>query len=122
MKPFKLTENEAQYLAAVCLTEEPERRLPWFPAQFSRASKLQARADLNGFLVAVEKAGLAGDLRADWPTDFWLTRNRHGAGFWDGDYPDGIGERLSDIAHGFGEVWVDKYRGVIRFQPERCIG
>jgi len=21
--------------------------------------------------------------------DFWLTRNGHGAGFWDGDWPDG---------------------------------
>jgi hypothetical protein len=36
--------------------------------------------------------------------DFWLTRNRHGAGFWDRGYPDGIGDRLSDAAHAFGEV------------------
>ncbi len=38
--------------------------------------------------------------------DFWLTRNRHGAGFWDGDYPTAIGKALTDIAHAFGEVWV----------------
>lgn len=35
--------------------------------------------------------------------DFWLTRNRHGAGFWDGDYPANIGKVLTEIAHGFGE-------------------
>ena len=36
--------------------------------------------------------------------DFWLTRNRHGAGFWDGDWPDAEGKRLTDAAHAFGEV------------------
>jgi len=35
--------------------------------------------------------------------DFWLTRNRHGAGFWDGDYSKDLGERLTDAAHSFGE-------------------
>ncbi len=35
--------------------------------------------------------------------DFWLTRNHHGAGFWDGDYPKEVGERLTQIAHSFGE-------------------
>lgn len=45
--------------------------------------------------------------------DFWLTRNRHGAGFWDRSY-DGIsfsgnkldkeiGKKLTDISHKYGE-------------------
>lgn len=38
--------------------------------------------------------------------DFWLTRNRHGAGFWDGDYPEKVGARLTDAAHKFGECWL----------------
>jgi hypothetical protein len=42
--------------------------------------------------------------------DFWLTRNRHGAGFWDGDWDhlDETGEaakRLTDSAHSFGECY-----------------
>lgn len=41
--------------------------------------------------------------------DFWLTRNRHGAGFWDGDYPKQLGEELTKISHEFGEI--DLYRG-----------
>jgi hypothetical protein len=41
--------------------------------------------------------------------DFWLTRNRHGAGYWDGDYPDDIGSRLTDAAHAWGSS--DAYVG-----------
>lgn len=37
--------------------------------------------------------------------DFFLTRCGHGAGFWDGDYPELNGEVLSDAAKKFGEVW-----------------
>lgn len=40
--------------------------------------------------------------------DFWLTRNHHGAGFWDRGNGD-LGERLTTAAHGYGEV--DLYRG-----------
>lgn len=36
--------------------------------------------------------------------DFWLTRNRHGAGFWDGDYPQKDGDLLTKAAHAFGET------------------
>ena len=36
--------------------------------------------------------------------DFWLTRNGHGAGFWDGDYDDEVGTELTKIAHTFKEL------------------
>lgn len=41
--------------------------------------------------------------------DFWLTRNGHGAGFWDGDYEKEVGEALTKISKEFGEV--DLYVG-----------
>lgn len=41
--------------------------------------------------------------------DFWLTRNRHGAGFWDRGLPDDLGKLLTDAAHAFGGV--DLYLG-----------
>lgn len=41
--------------------------------------------------------------------DFWLTRNRHGAGFWDGDYAPEVGKRLTDAAHAYGSC--DLYVG-----------
>lgn len=34
--------------------------------------------------------------------DLWLTRNRHGAGFWDRGLPGDLGQRLTDAAHAMG--------------------
>jgi len=48
---------------------------------------------------SVEKAG----------HDFWLTRCGHGCGFWDGDWPEGAGERLTAACEKFGNV--DLYVG-----------
>jgi len=36
--------------------------------------------------------------------DFWLTRNHHGDGFWDGDWDKDLGRRLTDAAHRFKEM------------------
>ena len=41
--------------------------------------------------------------------DFWLTRNGHGAGFWDGDWEDNIGQRLTEASDVYGSV--DLYVG-----------
>ncbi len=41
--------------------------------------------------------------------DFWLTRNGHGAGFGDGDWPERVGEKLTDASHRCGSV--DLYVG-----------
>lgn len=35
---------------------------------------------------------------------FWLTQNHHGAGFWDGDYPEILGDALTAECHKFEEV------------------
>lgn len=34
--------------------------------------------------------------------DFWLTRNGHGCGFWDGDWPEPYAQALTDAAEAFG--------------------
>lgn len=36
--------------------------------------------------------------------DFWLTRNHHGAGFWDGDWPNDAGHRMTLASHAYGSV------------------
>ena len=41
--------------------------------------------------------------------DFWLTRNGHGAGFWDGDWDEDIGLRLTEASDVYGSV--DLYVG-----------
>jgi hypothetical protein len=33
-----------------------------------------------------------------------LTRNGHGAGFWDGDWPQTVGQRLTKAAKIYGSV------------------
>lgn len=38
--------------------------------------------------------------------DFWLTHNGHGAGFWDGDWPDPLGDELTELSKQFGEIWL----------------
>ena len=41
-------------------------------------------------------------------TDFWFTRNRHGAGFWDRELGV-VGDELTNAAHTVGEISL--YRG-----------
>ena len=36
--------------------------------------------------------------------DFWLTRNGHGTGFWDGDYDDKVGDILTESCKLYGEI------------------
>lgn len=71
-----------------------------------------ARADIVAFLttIAEERPVDAWPLVAKnagrFGQDFWLTRNGHGAGFWDGDWPDEIGTWLTEIARPYGEVYL----------------
>jgi len=72
------------------------------------AARYRARVDLQNFFNAVDDNDLheaANETHDDESIahDFWLTRNGHGAGFWDGDYNDDIGERLTQLAESFGE-------------------
>lgn len=67
----------------------------------------QAIEDCTAF-----QADNASDLEGIDPSqaghDFWLTRNRHGAGFWDRGLGE-VGQRLTDASHAYGEV--DLYVG-----------
>ena len=70
------------------LIEQSERDCAKFQAENA--------GDLSG--IGSEQAG----------HDFWLTRNGHGAGFWDRGL-GALGERLTAAAHAFGQV--DLYTG-----------
>lgn len=62
----------------------------------------QMRKDVTAFLAAsAEDVGTELERAGH---DFWLTRNGHGAGFWDGDWPEDAGERLTKASKVFGEV------------------
>ncbi len=46
---------------------------------------------------------LISDNLVDAGRDFWFTRNGHGAGFWDGDWPES-GDKLTEASKAFGET------------------
>jgi len=50
--------------------------------------------------------------------DFWLNCNGHGSGFWDGDYPEEIGEILDTYCDDVGESYLEVFSGVIYLQGE----
>jgi hypothetical protein len=49
------------------------------------------------------QADLEGENLEQCGTDFYFTRNGHGAGFWDGDYEREKGERLTANSKPYGE-------------------
>lgn len=72
------------------------------PADLAPSTRAAFRRDCKAFAAA------AGPMLSNLDAtqvghDFWLTRNRHGAGFWDGDYPEILGETLTTLSRQFGE-------------------
>jgi hypothetical protein len=69
---------------------------------FSRDAKEQSLGDIEEFVNRAGSLldGIDDDMIGH---DLWLTRNGHGAGFWDRGYGE-IGDKLSDIARKMGEV------------------
>ncbi len=85
------------------------------PSDFSDDAVRAAQRAVSTFLTEVERLDLddtdAWDDAGGWDAvghDLWLTRNGHGAGFWDGDWGT-IGDALTTIAGRLGEV--DVYQG-----------
>lgn len=52
---------------------------------------------IAGRHIAADDATRAGH-------DFWLTRNGHGSGFWDGDWGEELGDTLTELCKGFSDV------------------
>lgn len=81
---------------------------------FDAESLRKAESDCDEFFKRLEANGLT-EATAECADDdqvvhdFWLTRNGHGAGFWDGDYDgfeENLGDNLTALSKEFGEQWV----------------
>ncbi len=88
------------YLEAALWTEEEEVGHATIEEDISNNSKIDAYKDVKKFMSQ------AGDLLNDIDPeqvghDLWLTRNGHGAGFWDRGLGD-VGDKLTAIAKGMG--------------------
>lgn len=73
----------------------------WPLLAFSPESRRMIKADCEAF-VSLANRDLIGLDAGQCGHDLALTRNHHGAGFWDRGYGD-LGDRLAEVAHSFGE-------------------
>ena len=117
----------ASYVEALFFTEEDmwqdeDPDLDTSDLKISSELERKIEDDIKDFIREAEKAGIdfnelpstvgRYNLEDMIGHDFWLTRNRHGAGFWDKDY-GGHEDTLTEVAHGFGEVYVWPENGEI---------
>ena len=78
---------------------------------FSKEAKQKAMADVEKF-VGMAESDINKVLSGSWDAekmetighDLFLTRNGHGAGFWDGDYEEEVGKNLTNIAKNMGSA------------------
>lgn len=66
------------------------------------ATRKRMADDCAAFLDANWEALATADLEQG-GHDFWLTRNGHGCGYWDGDWAEPHATELTDAAHRCGE-------------------
>jgi len=70
----------------------------------------QMTKDCDAFREAneglLEKANEMGLGEGSCGHDFWLTRNGHGAGFWDRGIEE-VGDKLTEACKAYGEVYLD---------------
>lgn len=86
-------------------------------AELARETRLDLEADcrsfwrrMGGFVDAAECNRSGGHSKAAQAGhDFWLTRNGHGAGFWDGDWSEDYADDLAKAAESYGSF--DIYLG-----------
>ena len=99
------------YLEAVAFTDCGEDSDVPKGAQFADVAITEAYATCTDFLAQAVRAGVwqqwidAGMTIESFTYDYWLTRNGHGAGFWDRGL-DGLGDKLSEMATIQGSVYV----------------
>ena len=115
MKIQKLIdEMVSAYLEAVAFTDCGEDSDVPKSAQFADVAILEAYATCADFLTQAVRAGLwqqwidANETIEAFAYDYWLTRNGHGAGFWDRGLGE-LGDNLSEMANLQGSV--DAYCG-----------
>ena len=107
----QLTDFEASYMETALWSTNDNAGLPLdsgyhdnelVPETIARIKKDCTEFEDRATAILNEHDYCSGDFNL--AHDFWLTRNRHGAGFWDGNYPEPLGQKLTALAHSFGEV------------------
>ena len=81
---------------------------------FAEETTATLTKDITSFFELLESEGLLDDAKefqseGRIAVDFWLTRNGHGSGFWDGDYGYSLGDKITHLCKQYGEQ--DIYSG-----------
>ncbi|MBK6587884.1 MAG: hypothetical protein IPG22_06170 [Acidobacteria bacterium] len=107
----------AGYLSAIMFTDTGETDQPAADAEFSDLAEFKAMAACADFLVYCADLGLLSELEKElarqnrafsWDSfgiDFWLSRNGHGAGFFDRGLNE-VGDKLQAAAGTFGNTYI----------------
>jgi len=117
MPPIPLTPSDFNHYLVAALWSSTDDDEPmdvrYETTDFHATAIAKSRLDCEAFLVENKqdiRVLLDGDHKMSRiMNDFWMTRNGHGCGFNDGDYPEEIGDRLTESSDRFGEV--DLYVG-----------
>lgn len=92
------------YIEAIYFTECGDVDQPQSDSKLDESFERESIIDCLAFYSRIELY-LPTDSIAQAGHDFWLTRNRHGTGFWDrGDLYGQFSQKFTDLAHSFGEV------------------
>lgn len=101
----------AAYLEAALWSSKPDgpEGDAWDAAELSPELEAAMARDCAAFYVTHGELVEAHGEASQAGHDFWLTRCGHGAGFWDGDWPEPAASILTKASEGFGNV--DLYLG-----------
>lgn len=105
---MKLDKFKQAYLEAALRTEvdETDQPLNDFYTASDFSSEALATVIMDCGIFQQWAKGMIEDRLSEAGHDFWLTRNGHGAGFWDGDWPE-RGDELTELSLSkdkFGEI------------------
>lgn len=102
------------YIEAALSASYDDQDVPFDDEKYEKKLRKATRAELEAhckrFLEKLESEPFTDDERNEVLFDaetagyhFWMTRNGHGVGFWDGDWPAELGQKLTTLSKSFGE-------------------
>lgn len=106
------------YLIAAIFTAGDGELDEFSVADFTAEARDESKKEIEDFLSKAAERGIDTSMWSDelLGHDFSLTRNGHGAGFWD-RFPETPepGDALTELCKEFGEVYVSESDGVLSF-------
>ena len=101
----------AAYIKAMYFSDTGDEGQPPTDAELSEEAQLDIEADCRSFwrrfgcYVTTEICTNAfDDSVSQAGHDFFFTRNRHGVGFWEDEWPETYRDMLTNAARGYGEL------------------